>query len=675
MSRKIAYDDLSDEDLAQIGSDLQVQPEPSKYAFNTTPATIYLCDSEGNFIYTPFAYPGPETASLIRPTRKELKAANPKFEGDLREAQKEVKNEAIDKLNSTGSVIIAAYPGYGKCLAKNTPIITYDGDLKMSQDIRTGDLLMGNDSTPRKVLSTCQGKEQLWKIIPETGDSFTVNESHILCLYHSEKNIYFNCTVGEYIKNYQDSIKNKLRLYRSVVQFREGETEKEPYEAGYSLNLLTDTSIPRCYIVNSIDKRLAYLAGILDANRSTMIIFDSTLQSDFRFLCRSLGFCVNEKGCLFSIVGKLSLIPCRLKKFADFSGNVLFSKFRAQKVFDEDDYYGFTLDGNRKFLLGDFTVTHNTITSIYIACKIRLRTLILCHRIVLVNQWKESIQRFCPDAKVQILSSKTKMQDADFYIMNAANVPKHDRDFYKSIGFLVVDEVHIIMAEKMSHCMRYITPRYALGLSATPYRTDGLDVLLDMYFGTHKIVRKLFRKHVAYRIDTGFKPEVKLNRMGKVDWGSVLESQCSNQDRNELIVSIVKFFPDRIFLVLCKRVDQANYLVDRLVEEGEDVTSLIGSNQVFERSSRVLVGTVQKTGVGFDHPRLNSLILASDVEQYFVQYLGRVFRREDTVPWIFDLLDDYPLLKKHYNTRRGVYSEHGGLVKDFRKEFPEFSNE
>jgi superfamily II DNA or RNA helicase len=267
------------------------------------------------------------------------------------------------------------------------------------------------------------------------------------------------------------------------------------------------------------------------------------------------------------------------------------------------------------------------------------------------------------------------MQDADFYIMNAANVPKHDRDFYKSIGFLIVDEVHIIMAEKMSQCMRYITPRYALGLSATPYRTDGLDVLLDMYFGTHKIVRKLFRKHVAYRVDTGFKPDVKLNRMGKVDWGSVLESQCSNRDRNELIVSLVKFFPDRVFLVLCKRVDQAKYLVDRLEEEGEDVTSLIGSNQVFERSSRVLVGTVQKTGVGFDHPRLNSLILASDVEQYFVQYLGRVFRREDTVPWIFDLLDDYPLLKKHYNTRRGVYSEHGGLVKDFCKEFPEFSHE
>jgi superfamily II DNA or RNA helicase len=672
MSRKIPYNDLSDEDLAKIGSDLQVQPEPSKYAFNTTPATIYLCDSEGNFIYTPFAYPGPENVTPERPARKELDSTNPKFEGKLREAQKEVKNEAIDKLNSTGSVIIAAYPGYGKCLAKNTPVITHDGDLKMSQDIRAGDNLMGDDSTPRKVLSTCQGKEQLWKITPETGDTFTVNESHILCLYHTGKNIYFNVTVGEYIRNYQDSIKAKLRLYRTAVEFPDRETEDDPYTAGRALKLRDDVRIPRCYVVNSTSKRLLYLAGILDASRFVRIT-DDALQSDYRFLCRSLGFCVGENSSVFCLSGMLSRIPCRVRKFKDDVESVLFCKFRAEKVFGDDTYYGFTLDGNRKFLLGDFTVTHNTITSIYIACKIRLKTLILCHRIVLVNQWKESIQKFCPDAKVQILTSKTKMQDdADFYIMNAANVPKHGRDFYRSVGFLIVDEVHIIMAEKMSHCMRYITPRYTLGLSATPYRTDGLDILLDMYFGTHKIVRKLFRKHVAYRVDTGFKPEVKLNRMGKVDWGSVLESQCSNRDRNELIVSLVKFFPDRVFLVLCKRVDQANYLVDRLVEEGEDVTSLIGSNQVFERSSRVLVGTVQKTGVGFDHPRLNSLILASDVEQYFVQYLGRVFRREDTVPWIFDLLDDYSLLKKHYNTRRGVYSEHGGLVKDFRKEFPEF---
>lgn len=315
-----------------------------------------------------------------------------------------------------------------------------------------------------------------------------------------------------------------------------------------------------------------------------------------------------------------------------------------------------------------------TALSIYIATKIKLKTLILCHRIVLIKQWQSSIKNFCPDAKIQILTSKSKLDNTvDFYIMNASNVCKHSREFYKDMGLLIVDEAHIIMAEKLSQCMKYIIPRYIVGLSATPYRTDGLDPLLDMYFGKHKIIKKLFRKHIVYRIDTEIKIQASLNRMGKIDWGSVLESQCNNLERNEMIIKLVKYFPERTFLILCKRVEQATYLYNRLEEEKEDVTSLIGNKQEYEQKSRILVGTVQKTGVGFDHPKLNSLILASDVEQYFVQYLGRVFRCKETEPIIFDLLDKFPLLFKHYKTRQSVYLEHGGIIKDFRKEFPNFS--
>jgi len=347
------------------------------------------------------------------------------------------------------------------------------------------------------------------------------------------------------------------------------------------------------------------------------------------------------------------------------------SLFRVIPIQDTT-YYGFSIDGNRRFLLGDFTVTHNTALSIYISSKIHMKTLIVCHRIILINQWKASIASFCPNAKVQVLSSNSELEDVDFYIINATTVPKHPRSFYKEIGLVIIDEMHIIMAEKMSQCMRYLVPRYLLGLSATPYRTDGLDVMLDMYFGKEKIIRKLWCRHIVYRVNTGFKPEVKLNRMGKVDWGSVIESQSSNEARNNLVIRIIQHFSSRVFLVLCKRVAQANYLYNRLLELGEDVTSLIGSQQEFEQKSRILIGTSQKVGVGFDHPRLNTLLLASDVEQYFVQYLGRVFRTQEGEPMIFDMVDNYSLLLKHFHTRNAVYLEHGGLVKNFDKEFPDF---
>jgi superfamily II DNA or RNA helicase len=313
-----------------------------------------------------------------------------------------------------------------------------------------------------------------------------------------------------------------------------------------------------------------------------------------------------------------------------------------------------------------------TILSICIASKIKMKTLILCHRIVLIKQWQAAIKHFCPKATVQVLSSKSVMEDVDFYIINATNVAKHTRSFYKEIGLLVVDEIHKIMAEKISYCMRYIIPRYVIGLSATPYRSDGLNALFDMYFGKHKIIRKLFRKHTVYRVDTGFKPEVTLNKKGKVDWSSVLESQCGNEERNELIIKIIRQFSDRVFLVLCKRVGQAKYLEARLKEEGEDVTSLIGKNQEYEQKCRILVGTTGKLDTGFDHPFLNTLLLASDVQEYYIQTLGRVFRTKEGEPMIFDLVDDFAILLNHFRTRNAVYVEHGGVVKLFKPSFPNF---
>jgi len=250
-----------------------------------------------------------------------------------------------------------------------------------------------------------------------------------------------------------------------------------------------------------------------------------------------------------------------------------------------------------------------TFMALNIVCKIKMKVLILCHRVVLIKQWKEEIKQFCPNATCQILTPTSEMKDADFYIINSINVPKKPREYYKDIGILIVDEAHLVMAEKLSNCMKYVLPRYIIGLTATPYRTDGLDVLLDLYFGKHKIIRKLWRKHTVYRVDTGFKPDVQLNKMGKVDWSSVIDSTCNDENRNEMILKIIRKFKDRVFLVLCKRVSQANYLVSRLTEEKEDVTSLIGKNQEYEKKSRILVGTCQKAGVGFNNSRVDYLLL------------------------------------------------------------------
>lgn len=308
-----------------------------------------------------------------------------------------------------------------------------------------------------------------------------------------------------------------------------------------------------------------------------------------------------------------------------------------------------------------------TSTSIYIASKIRLKTLIILNRLMLMEQWVSAIKKFCPNASVSCIKPSAKKNDnsSDFIIINAINISKMGQAFFKDVGTVIVDEAHLIMSQVLSQSLHNIFPKYVIGLSATPYRPDGMNALMDFYFTPHKIIRNLYRKHTVYRVDTGLTPEVEYDRNGKVIWGKILESQCLNVERNNLIVNIIQKHPDRIFLVLSKRVEQAQYIYDNLKEKGESVAILVGSETEFDRNARILIGTTGKVGVGFDHAKLDTLLLASDLEEYFIQYLGRVFRREDVEPIVFDLVDNNPILKKHFSTRRGIYNEVGGIIKKY----------
>jgi superfamily II DNA or RNA helicase len=317
-----------------------------------------------------------------------------------------------------------------------------------------------------------------------------------------------------------------------------------------------------------------------------------------------------------------------------------------------------------------YTGGGKTFTSINIACSIKLKTIIITHRVNLMNQWISSIERGCGEGVIaQILTGVNKINEhAQFYIMNAINVKKRNISDYKDIGFLIVDEVHVMATKIMVEAFQYLTPRYCLALSATPYRSDGLDEVLYTYFSKNKIIIKLNKPHTVFKITTKFEPDVKLNYDGSTDWSSVIESMCNNKERNNLIVNIVQLFKNRNFLILSKRIDQIDYLTQQLREKGESVTSFKGSKQKYNCESRILIATISKAGVGFDHPKMDALILASDVEEYFIQYLGRVFRREDVHPLIFDIVDNFNSLKRHYYTRKKVYEESGGTILKFNKE-------
>lgn len=307
-----------------------------------------------------------------------------------------------------------------------------------------------------------------------------------------------------------------------------------------------------------------------------------------------------------------------------------------------------------------------SITAIKLCSKISLKTLIIIpNKSVLITQWKESFERFCDNLDCQIIKTNSKIRDCPVYIINGMIMPKIPLSFYKNIGCVVVDEAHLMMSKKMYKSLEMVQPKYLIGLTATPYRPDSLDILLKLYFGKDVIYRKLNQPHIVHMIRTNFSPKIQKTPQGRLDWNAILQSQAEDENRNEMLASIAKKFQDRIILILCKRLPQIDILYEKL-KDTEHVTTMIGKNKNYDKNARILICTFQKGGVGFDHPSLDMIILGGDVEEYYIQYIGRCFRREDVMPIIIDPVDDNKTLEKHWLTRKKVYLEHGGKIEPIK---------
>ncbi|UFH60537.1 replicative DNA helicase [Sulfurovum mangrovi] len=145
-----------------------------------------------------------------------------------------------DKTSGFGKgdlVIVAARPAMGKCLGKGTKVLMYDGSLKNVEDVVVGDKLMGDDSTPRNVLSLARGREEMYWVRQNKGVDYRVNKSHILSLKRSRNDgrhkhgDVLNIKVADYIEK-SDKFKTNYKGYKVGVEFNEKPLEIEPYFLG-----------------------------------------------------------------------------------------------------------------------------------------------------------------------------------------------------------------------------------------------------------------------------------------------------------------------------------------------------------------------------------------------------------------------------------------------------------
>lgn len=251
--------------------------------------------------------------------------------------------------------------------------------------------------------------------------------------------------------------------------------------------------IPRHYLTGSKETRLELLAGLIDSDGSLVggcFEFSQRLNglaADVAFLARSLGFKVtsrlkNVNGADYDrlfILGDIDRIPTRLpRKQAPprkMNKDALRTGFKVEDI-GHGDYFGFTLDGDGRFLLGDFTVTHNTETFASVAKHWPGRVLVLAHRNELVEQAAKRIEKMTGEF-VEIEQGPFRSSSARIVVGSIQTVQRQDRleSLARRGGFtlIIIDEFHHYTSRTYRRPADFFVDAKVLGVTATPDRADG----------------------------------------------------------------------------------------------------------------------------------------------------------------------------------------------------------
>lgn len=282
------------------------------------------------------------------------------------------------------------------CVHPDTPILLFDGSVKSAKDVALSDILVGDDGNPRHISKIVSGSDEMYEICNGVYSNYIVNSKHILTLryskhkfvsYDENKNIilqYYDATSNivkrvffknsqtthfkHFLKSIPDenvfdiNIKNYLSLTYDAKDFfpvynncpikfdkEQIDVKIDPFEYGLRLVELKPDKVCDSYKYNSKNIRLSVLAGFYQETLSGIFILarplhdlSKNLIDDLIYIARSLGFVSYTDGNILYISNENNNKPISIKHIG------------------VGEYVGWYIDGNERFLLGDFTVTHNT---------------------------------------------------------------------------------------------------------------------------------------------------------------------------------------------------------------------------------------------------------------------------------------------------------------------------
>lgn len=316
-----------------------------------------------------------------------------------------------------------------------------------------------------------------------------------------------------------------------------------------------------------------------------------------------------------------------------------------------------------------YTAFGKTVVGAYLSSKLKMLTLVLYTSTILEPQWKSTFEEFT-DARVWVVGEEPPSEGAHVILCMDTRFHKMSAEYIDKIGTVIYDEVHEFCTPTRVRCFLGIQPRYIISASATIKREDGMHDILQSVCGTHSVMKISKKPFNVFKYITGIDIPIQKNARGTTDWARYCNDLCSNEDRNIMILDIVRKNPDHKILILTWRKTHVDFIHDCLVQMDISADKMAGNKKTYN-DSRVLVGTISKIGTGFDERaacddfngiRINMLILVGSMRSVSLleQVAGRCFRAD--FPQIICFVDASSISENHWKVARRWFVSRNGEV-------------
>jgi len=329
------------------------------------------------------------------------------------------------------------------------------------------------------------------------------------------------------------------------------------------------------------------------------------------------------------------------------------------------------------------TAFGKTVTAAAMIGRRGVNTLVLVHRTELLRQWQEGLQTFLGvrgGAVGTIGGGKAKpTAKIDIAVMQSLSRQGEVNALVENYGHVIVDECHHVGAVSFDAILKRCKAKYVLGLTATPIRRDGQQPIIFMQCGPirHTAARPVDAPHNLEVLPRSCFARIDLPPESGIQ--EVFRHLANDRSRTAAIAAEVRkaFVQGRKVLVLTERTEHLDAIQAALGAESPPLFVLHGRMSRKQRATliaeldalppdapRILLATGKLVGEGFDHPPLDTLVLAMPIswKGTLQQYAGRLHREHagKTDVRIIDFVDTgHPALVRMWDKRQRGYRAMG----------------